>query len=89
MNNKESLVKKFYEVADYLENYSDITMTNKANNIVEKGISVNKYYSITYNKEHNNINFFNNDNRVILSLDPNSPLITMFEDLILAINDMI
>lgn len=78
--------KKFYKVVNSLEDCSDTVIKNKHGVVMERGIALHDNQFITYHLEENIINFYV-DNNVVLSIEEDSPLISMFEMLILTMNE--
>lgn len=78
--------KKFYKAVNCLEECSDTVIKNIHSVVIEKGITLNDNQFITYHLEDNTINFYVDDD-VVLSIEEDSPLISMFEMLILNINE--
>ncbi|ELC8402541.1 hypothetical protein ACSXBY_03540 [Clostridium perfringens] len=84
---KEQLYrKKFYKAVAYLEDCSEVTIHNECGVTMERGICLNDSDYITYHVEENTINVYVDYERV-LSFDDESPIISMFEGLILSINE--
>lgn len=78
--------KKFYKAVNSLEECSDTLIKNKHGIVMERGIALEEGEFITYHLEDNTINFYV-DNDVVLSIEEDSPLISMFEMLILNMNE--
>ncbi|MDU1315213.1 MAG: hypothetical protein E6940_14335 [Clostridium septicum] len=78
--------KKFYKAVNSLEYCSDTVIKNKHGVVMEKGITLHDGQFITYHLEDNTINFYIDD-EVVLSIQEDSPLISMFEGLILSMNE--
>ncbi|MGN0025454.1 MAG: hypothetical protein ACI33I_00425 [Clostridium sp.] len=78
--------KKFYKAVNCLEGCSDTVIKNKHGVVMERGIALQEGEFITYHLEDNTINFYVDDD-VVLSIEEESPLISMFEMLILNMNE--
>ena len=78
--------KKFYKAVNCLEECSDTVIKNKYGVVMERGIALDDGQFITYHLEDNTINFYNDDD-VVLSIEEDSPLISMFEMLIFNMNE--
>lgn len=73
--------KKFYQIVRGIEDCSDTVIENKHGVVMERGITLHDGQFITYHLEDNTINFYIDD-EIILSIEEDSPIITMFEELI-------
>lgn len=78
--------KKFYKAVNCLEECSDTVIKNIHSVVMERGITLNDSQFITYHLEDNTINFYVDDD-VVLSIEEDSPLISMFEMLIFNMNE--
>lgn len=86
MTKEQIYRKKFYKAVSYLEDCSDTVIKNDCGVIMERGISISEGNYITYHVEEGTINFHVNYEEV-LSFGDESPLIEMFENLILSMNE--
>lgn len=86
MKVKNLYKKKFYKAVNSLEECSDVVIKNKHGVVMERGLTLDDSQFITYHLEDNTINFYV-DNDVVLSIEEDSALISMFEMLILNINE--
>lgn len=86
MDLKNIYKKKFYKAVNSLKECSDTLIKNKHGVVMERGIALQDNEFITYHLEDNTINFYVDD-EVILSIDEDSPLISMFEMLIFNMNE--
>lgn len=79
--------KKFYKAVNLLEKCSDTVIKDVHGAITERGImALEEDELITYNSEDNTINFYVGDD-VVLSIEEDTPLISMFEMLISSMNE--
>ncbi|WP_283697318.1 hypothetical protein [Clostridium perfringens] len=86
MTKEQMYRKKFYKTVDYLENCSDVIVQNNCGVIIEKGICISESEYITYNLDNGTINLYV-DCEEVLTIDENSPILSMFEGLIFSINE--
>ncbi|WP_415319873.1 hypothetical protein [Clostridium perfringens] len=80
--------KKFYKAVAYLEECSDAHIKNKLGIAKEVGTSTDseRWNLIMYSLDENLIKVYV-DNNMVLSFGEDSPLISMFEGLILSMNE--
>lgn len=78
--------KKFYKAVNCLEECSDTVIKNKYGVVMERGMTLYDGQFVTYHVEDNTINFYVDDD-VVLSIEEDSPLISMFEMLIFNMNE--
>lgn len=76
--NKEQIKERFNQVVGTIETYTDSTASDKEGSNIEYGINVSETQLITYSEKENLIRFYDNGIE-ILSIDENSPLISMFD----------
>ena len=88
MSKEQMYRKKFYKAVAYLEDCSDARIKNKLGVVKEVGTSTDSesWDLIMYSLDENLIKFYI-DNKVGLSFGEDSPLISMFEGLILSMNE--
>lgn len=86
MTSKQENKFKFYQGIGYLIECSDTVIKNEHGEVVERGISIQSNDYITYHLKDNTIKFYVN-NEEVLVIGENSPLISMFEGLILSMNE--
>ncbi|WP_415319993.1 hypothetical protein [Clostridium perfringens] len=88
MSKEQMYRKKFYEIVSYLKECSEAHIKNKHGIVKEVGVSTDSesWDLIMYSLDENLIKFYI-DNKVVLSFGEDSPLISMFEGLILSMNE--
>ena len=86
MTKEQYYRKKFYGIVNFLDCCSDTFIKNEHGVTMERGITVNENDAITYHLENNTINFYV-DNKEVLSITEDSPLISMFEGLLLSMEE--
>ncbi|EHR0219214.1 hypothetical protein KS664_002825 [Clostridium perfringens] len=88
MSKEQMYRKKFYEAVTYLEECSDAHIKNKLGIVKEVGVSTDseRWNLIMYSLDENLIKVYV-DNNMVLSFGEDSPLISMFEGLILSMNE--
>ncbi|MDU3845653.1 MAG: hypothetical protein E7G71_12415 [Clostridium perfringens] len=87
MSKEQMYRKKFYKAVAYLEECSDAHI-NKLGIVKEVGTSTDseRWNLIMYSLDENLIKVYV-DNNMVLSFGEDSPLISMFEGLILSMNE--
>ena len=88
MSKEQMYRKKFYKAVAYLEECSDAHIKNKLGIVKEVGTSTDseRWNLIMYSLDENLIKVYV-DNNMVLSFGEDSPLISMFEGLILSMNE--
>lgn len=88
MTKEQMYRKKFYEAVTYLEECSDAHIKNKLGAVKEVGVSTDseRWNLIMYSLDENLIKVYV-DNNMVLSFGEDSPLISMFEGLILSMSE--
>ncbi|MDZ7543076.1 hypothetical protein GNF83_18225 [Clostridium perfringens] len=87
MNIKQANALKFYQAVGYLEDCSDTIIKNSQGDILEVGYMITSESEfITYNYEEKLIKFYVDD-KVVFSFDKESPIIVMFESLLISMNE--
>lgn len=76
--NKEQIKERFNQVVETIKTYTDSNVGDKEENNVEYAVNVSEKQLIVYSEEENLIRFYDNG-MDLLSIDENSPLISMFD----------
>ena len=76
--NKEQIKERFNQVVETIKTYTDTTASDKEGGNIKYGVNVSETQLITYSEKDSLIRFYNNGHE-ILSIDEDSPLISMFD----------
>ena len=83
MSKEQGFKDKFYKAVDLLEECSDVTIMNEHKVVTERGVAIYNKDFITYNSDNRLIKIYV-DNKEVMSFGEDSPIISMFEGLILS-----
>lgn len=84
--NKKNLRMFFDRCAADLEYVADTRITQNGE-VEEVGMCLVDDYLITYAEKEDEIHFYDENNNLLLSVDPTSPLLFMFNELIAMVNE--
>lgn len=83
MTKEQRFKEKFYKAVNLLEECSDVTILNEHKVITERGVAIYNKDFIAYDLDNGLIKIYV-DNKEVMSFGENSPIISMFEGLILS-----